>query len=405
MADDSTPFDPSKDIYSGISVLSTNDWLEMTTFFDWSVISSPTTEAKMRATLGMDAADPFRDEFVEAVGLFGDLKTCGEMFKTDVEGKMLVLADDIVHYNDSAGATYDRLIELVDKFDWDGAPTDATPDDKWKALIGVWNVDGVEGRSKQIRDRFASALDALIAEASIRAEKADALQRAILAPDGITARLKTCKLAFAASKIRFDKAFGAESDEMVQLRSVLKQFQGELKALQKKESDEVIVLASSPVYLAIPIFGPLIMAGVEIGVGVDLALTREKIKAKLKEIAKYAENIGVHERFNGYYTTASQGYDRVIGQIDDLTPKIELLGRAWRAIASDLENVRNILSKSGTAAVEGENWFALTTTLSTAQRGWARIAGQADRFRKFGGAPKAKDNVVDFFAAAATQAA
>lgn len=399
MAADQTPFDPGTDIYSGISVLSTNDWLEMTTFFDWSVISSPTTEAKMRASLGMTATDVFREEFTEAVGLFTELKSCGEKFKTDVEEKMLILADDIVQYNDSAGATYDRLIELVDKFDWDGAPAGATPDDKWKALIDVWDVDGVEGRSKQIRDRFASALDALIDEARTRADKADALQKAILSPDGILARLKTSKTAFTASKLRFDKAFGTESTEMALLRSTLEQFQEELKTLQKKESDEVIVLSTSPLYLAIPIFGLLVLAGIDIGVGVDLALTREKIKTKVKEIAAYTENIAVHERFTSYYTTASAGSDRVISQMDNLTPKIELLGKTWRGIASDLQNVRNILSKNGTAAAKGENWFALSTTLSTAKRSWARIAGQADRFRKFGSAPKATDNVVDFFAA------
>src|SRR5256885_15157829 len=77
----------------------------------------------MRAMLGMQKQDAFRPEFSEAVELFVTLKGVGQKFKADVQDKMLTLADDIVQYNDVAATTYERLIELVDRFDLEGAPT------------------------------------------------------------------------------------------------------------------------------------------------------------------------------------------------------------------------------------------------------------------------------------------
>lgn len=318
---------------------------------------------------------------------------------------MLGLADDLVQYNDAAGVTYDRLIELVDHFDWDGAPTDATPDAKWAALIEVWKSGSQQGRSEQIKARFESALETLIADAESRAARADALQLSILAEDGILARLKTARKGFTNEKDRFEKAFGEESDETKRLKSELSDIQKKLKSLQKKEHDEVIVLSSSPVYLMIPIFGPLILAGVDIGVGVDLALTREEITSKTKMIKEYETSIGAHERFISAYSTSRQKFDQMIDGIADLTPKVEVLGKAWRAVAADLKGVRDLLSTQGNEALAGENWFKLVTVLKTAKTGWARIAGQANRFRIFGGTPQKVDNVEELVGGKTDQAA
>ena len=178
MSKDGTPFDPSKDIYDGIAVLSSGDWIDLTTFFEAAVHDNPTTTALMRASLGMRTEDDFRAEFSDAVGLFADLKTCGEKFKTEVEGKMLGLADDIVHYNDGAAATYERLIDLVDRFDFDGAPagptTDINLEKKWLALVGAWESGTAQGRSEQIKQRVSSALERLNPDANDRAARADA---------------------------------------------------------------------------------------------------------------------------------------------------------------------------------------------------------------------------------------
>lgn len=95
-------FTPSSNLYSGISVLSSGDWIQMTTFFESAVTDNPTTTELMRAMLGMQKQDAFRPEFSEAVELFVTLKGVGQKFKTDVQDKMLTLAEDIVQYNRSS---------------------------------------------------------------------------------------------------------------------------------------------------------------------------------------------------------------------------------------------------------------------------------------------------------------
>lgn len=405
MPDDATPFDPKKDLYDGISILSTSDWFEMTAFFETAVSANPTTEALMRKTLGMADTDEFRPEFREAVGLYADLKGCGETFKSAVQDKMLALADDIVQYQDGSSATYELLIDLVDRFDWDGVSAVTTADQKWLKLAETWASGTTQGRSEQIKQRFQDALDGLIKAATDRADRADALQKAILAPDGILARLNTSKTAFEAAHTRFEVAFGKEGAETTKLRTTLDSLKEDLKTLQKKEKDEIIVLGTSPIYIYIPFIGPLIFLGVDIGVGVDLALTRAKIQGKLDDIQAYNDKIGLHERFSAYYTTAKNGVDGVANQIAKVAPKVETLGKAWRAIASDLANVRKVLRTDGAVSIKGENWFNLVIALTNAKKGWARIASQADNFRRFGGPPKKCGTVAEFVAAVGRKAA
>jgi len=409
MSDSANAFTPASDLYAGISVLSSDDWIKLTTFFESAVSDNPTTEALMRAMLGMQKQDEFRPEFTEAVGLFSGLKEVGQKFKTEVQDKMLALADDIVQYNDGASATYERLIELVDRFDLDGAPTDpieATVAAKWLALVKVWESGTASGRSDQIKRNFSSALEQLIEDANTRAVRAFALQNSILAEgNGILARLNTSKSAFNGQKQKFITNLGAEGAANEKLKASMQGLENELLRLRKKESDEVIVLSTSPVYLAIPIFGPLILAGVDIGVGADLAITRKKIAEKVEEVTRIKATMATNERFMGYYTSNNDRFEKISKNIEVLAPKLETLGKAWRAIASDLTNVHTVLSTNGRKSIQGENWFNLTIALDTAKKGWARISTQADHFRRFGGTPKKAGSVDQLVELAAKKAA
>lgn len=405
-AEAASPFDPRDDIYSGISTLSRDDWLELTAFFCTAVHDHPTTEALMRSFLKMDKADTFRTEFADGVALFVQLMHCGEKFQTEVEDKMLALADDIVHYEDESSVTYERLIDLIDRFDFDGATAVTTSDERWLQLAEAWRSGTPQGRSDAIRLRFQTALDQLIEAADTRATRAQALQQAILAPgDGILATLKQVQADFAAKHLDFETAIGKESAEITELRASIDTLNAELATLRKKEHDEVLVLETSPVYLVIPIFGFLILAGVDIGVGVDLAHTRAKITAKQQEIDTKTAKMASDARFMAYYKTTNDRFDEVSARIEQkVLPRLSTLGLAWRAIASDLGAVRHGLGQEGVVALQGANWFNLVTVLKTARRRWQRIATQADRFRRFGGPPKRVDTV-EALIAAATQAA
>lgn len=409
MPDTVNSFTPAPAIYTGISVLSSNDWVNLTTFFESAVSDNPTTTDLMRAILGMQKQDEFRPEFTEAVGLYAELKSVGQKFKTEVQDKMLGLADDIVQYNDGAAATYERLIELVDRFDMDGAPTDAEPAAiaaKWLALVKAWESGTPTGRSEQIKRNFNSALEQMIEDANVRAVRASALQHAILAVgDGVLARLNASKTAFAGQKQKFVTTLGLEGAANEALRVAMDGLNFELEGLRKKEHDEVLVLETSPVYLLIPFFGPFILAGIDIGVGTDLAITRNRIAGKVQEVLKIQGTMDTNARFMTYYTNNNERFDKIGKQIESLAPKLEILGLAWRAVASDLTNVHTVLNTKGRVSLQGENWFNLTVALASAKKGWAHIAAQADLFRKFGGAPKKVDNVDQLIDSIAKKAA
>ncbi|HBK01350.1 MAG TPA: hypothetical protein DDZ62_16305 [Delftia acidovorans] len=412
MSDPANPtnaFTPSADIYKGISVLSSEDWIGLTTFFESAVTDNPTTTELMRAMLGMQKQDAFRPEFSEAVELFVTLKGVGQKFKADVQDKMLTLADDIVQYNDVAATTYERLIELVDRFDLEGAPTpSAEPavEAKWKALVKVWESDTPSGRSEQIKRNFSSALEQLIEDANARSVRAFALQNSILDNgNGILMRLNACKTAFNGQKQKFTTTLGAEGAANQKLKAAVEKLENDLKALRRKEKDEVIVLSTSPAYLAIPLFGPLILAGVDIGVGADLAVTRRKIAEKVDEVRTIQATMATNERFIGYYNRSNDRFDSISKSIEDLGPKLKTLGEAWRAISADLGNIHKVLSTTGRKSLQGENWFSLTVVLGTAKKGWARVAGQADHFRRFGGTPKKAQSVDQLVELASKKAA
>ena len=52
-ANSTNSFTPSADLYKGISVLSSEDWIGLMTFFESAVTDNPTIQELMRAMLGI----------------------------------------------------------------------------------------------------------------------------------------------------------------------------------------------------------------------------------------------------------------------------------------------------------------------------------------------------------------
>src|SRR5256885_1187903 len=153
--------------------------------------------------------------------------------------------------------------------------------------------------------------------------------------------------AFNGQKQKFTTTLGAEGAANQKLKAAVEKLENDLKALRRKEKDEVIVLSTSPAYLAIPLFGPLILAGVDIGVGADLAVTRRKIAEKVDEVRTIQATMATNERFIGYYNRSNDRFDSISKSIEDLGPKLKTLGEAWRAISADLGNIHKVLSTTG----------------------------------------------------------
>ncbi|MDT1060932.1 hypothetical protein RM190_03615 [Paracoccus sp. CPCC 101403] len=217
-------------------------------------------------------------------------------------------------------------------------------------------------------------------------------------------RLNDCSTEFDGDAKAFEKKYGEESSDVTTFKAKIETLNSELKTLRKKESDEVIVLSSSPAYLLIPFFGPFILAGVDVGVGIDLAHVRAEIESKVKEGKLLQGRLDVASRFMTYYTNGRTLVEATAKSIREILPKIDTLGRAWRAIGADLNKIAGSLNVDGVSQLEGSDWNNLVATLATASRSWKEIGARADRFRSFA-QPEVATSVEDLLNKVKTKAA
>lgn len=372
---------PANDTSEGLSGLSKDEWLRMCSFFNAARYNHPTTEAAMRLKLGMTKTDAFKPEFSETVLNFGDLAAIGRDFEANVQNKVLELADDIYSYSLKAKTTYVRFEELIDKYDWDGA---SGIQEKLDELARVWSAGQISGRSAGIKDRIKQILDTLIVEAKSRADNAEKLHSAILDPDkGIKHRVLTIQQKFGDNLIRYQTSFGEESKQVADFRAKVTALESELAALRKKETDEVIVMGTSPLYLLIPIVGPFVLAGVDIGVGVDLAKTRAKIEGVITESQSIEAQLNTSLKFVTHFQSGATMVQQISADIDIVVPQLDKLGRGWRTIAADIQTISTMLGDGGTQQVAGEKWSQFIVTLRAAADQWVAVGKKADNFRNF----------------------
>lgn len=381
MTEEINSFSSGDDIDTGISTVSTDDWIKLTAFFNSAIHDNPTTEARMRLKLGIQAADTFETDFVETTALFARLQDLGNDFQHDVVEEVLSLSDDIVHYQTTVASVYPRLINLIDRFDW-GDDDQATTQEKLDAMVQLWKAGRIDGHSEKIKVRLSRALENLIKEANARAVRAETLQQLINnVDDGMIKRLKNIKSDFDDKKTAYDHKYGDGSLEVIHLKAEVDKIVAKLEALRTKEKREVIVLSSSPAYLVIPLFGPFILAGVDIGVGIDLANTRAEISSCVDKAKLLNDSLDTKERFQTYYTNAMNAVTDMVDRCENIAPRLERVGLGWRAIAKDLDSIVTTLSDSGRNFIKDEDWFNFTSTLKTAQNTWENVGKRADHFR------------------------
>jgi hypothetical protein len=398
---------PAKETQEALKNLSKGEWLRMCAFFNAARFKNPTTEASMKRAVKIKEDKPLKPEFKDSVILFKKLSDIGEDFEINAQGQVLDLAHDIVVYSTQANSTYDRFKDLVDKFSWvDPDDTDAKNEleivqDKLDELVKLWSSGTKSGRSEKIKTRIKGILDNLIIEASTRAEKAETLYNTLMDPEtGVKTRVQAIKEKFKANKDDFTRKFGEESKDVIEFKNEITELEKELKTLRKKENDEVIVLSTSPLYLAIPLFGPFIMAGVDIGVGTDLAITREKIKSKLMKADEIYAKIAEDELFMTQYKLGEGMVGQIVKDIGVIVPLLANLGSGWRTIAADVRSISDMLSVQGSAQVTGEEWDNFIVTLNSSSEMWTLVRNKAEAFQ-FNSVPKAISSVEEIRAAKA----
>lgn len=386
MSNESNPFKNTDGLNDGVTLFATEDWINLMVFFRDAAYHSPSSESTMRLRLGMQSQDEISPEIGKSIRDFQVIEGISKDFLGNTVNQVLGLADAIKHYEIEAVTVYDRLTQLIDHYDL-GFDTETDTQRKLDELIRLWQAGAENGMSEKIKSRIKSLVARLAAQAAAYGEQAETLYKSIGdtsgSSDSYYQRLTNCVAEFEADAQAFEKKYGEESKDVKDFKAKVEKLQADLKKLRKKESDEVIVLSSSPAYLLIPFFGPVILAGVDIGVGIDLAHVRAEIKSKVEESELIQGKLDVASRFVTYYTNGKTLVEAIAKSIKDILPKLDTLGRSWRAISADLTRIAQSLNEDGASQIDGEDWNNLVATLETAKRGWIEIGTKADRFRSF----------------------
>ena len=218
-------------------------------------------------------------------------------FQDEIKPGTVDLANDIVKYARRVEVIYKRLIGLLVDYQLDGRVNEI----KLQALVNEWGSGNPSEQGAAIQQQFKRYIDKLKEEADERTTKAGALQGKLTA---FQSNLKQSGADFGANYASYQTKYGEAEKELNKLRGELTDLAKELEDARKKERDEMIVLGTSPLYLLIPFFGPLIMGGILLGVGIDFGLLKEKIKAKINKAEEQQKKANTEQTFFAAYTGA-----------------------------------------------------------------------------------------------------
>jgi hypothetical protein len=389
-----------KEIEDGLGILGSNEWYKLQAFVLQSKHRSPTTAAKMAHVLGIEAPPgdknwtPEKDkhwdpdytkttkDYFELANYCDDSDSGLDVAKRTgfwnvIKPGMIELADDIVSYQTTQDVIYTRLQEVIDNFDMDNnSPSVA---EKLAELERRWNQQNPSAESLTIKKRLISAYTRLHREADERAKKAGKLEVLVT---GFHNNLLSSQVKFEGDYNNYQSKYGTQGKAVTDLRRDRDLLQQELDQRRNKERDEIIALGTSPLYLILWPIGILIMAGVQIGVGVDLALLREKIKKLVGQVDDKNKELTTKEKFmTGYESMRTMTFE-TSNSINKVLPAIAQLKDGWHALAADLENIVRVLNKGGGGDSAIDDWFMAGTGLKTARRRWEDLADRADYFRK-----------------------
>ncbi len=371
-----------KGLKEGISILAREEWIKLQAFCDAAVATNPATEDEMRTRLKLAKDAALDQDFKDTLKLYTDLKAGCTTFKDEIKPGTIDLANDIVQYSRRAEVIYGRLIGLLVDYTVDGKVSAA----KLQALVTEWGSGNPSEQSASIQKQFQSYIDRLKTEAGERSAKASELKT----------KLTTFRDNLEKSGSEFNKHFdsyktkyGDAEKQLAKIRTDLADLNAELAAARKKESDETIVLETSPLYLLIPGIGLLITGGVLIGVGVDLGLLKEKINEKIRRAEELNKQANTKATFYAAYTEAKGMTETTSKDIKAVLPFVEKLKNAWDALCSDLADLSKLVGTAHGEALK-EDWDFASIDLETAQKTWIELRTQADQYRRFADCGKAE---------------
>lgn len=411
MPDSSSALGASSDLsgtQSGLAVLQRREWVELQTTMDTAYYDYPTTDSEMREFLKMQAGDEYHKEFGETAALFGEFEDVAELFLFTIVPQTMGQVDGILHYNRRVQPIFKRLVKSMEALE-DAemgllGDDDPTPEELLKGLAKLLKTADESSTEGKIRKKMIRYIEVLAKESNEKRDEAQKLLKLYRTVyDAFAGKAGDEGLVRRFKKQRTDLvAEGGKKDEIKkEIRTKVDEVKADLAEYTQKEFDEEMVLYTSPVYLLIPLAGPLILAAVDTGVGIDLAKTKAKIKSLSAAVEKYEAQIDAADRFGDYFDIAEKLVGKVIPQLEAAMGYVKRLEAGWSNVSGALESASKFLSGDEDAALESaqaDEFFLSGPALESAGESWNDAARYAENLRRY--MPVKKIKTVDEMMAA-----
>lgn len=372
-----------------INVIQSEDWLKLAVFVDHAITFNATNETQLRVQTRMQPRDPIPDDVKVTLGTYQRLGTACQKWMNSTYPGSSELARDIIRHKDDCQITYEAMAQVIKKAE----PNCRTLEEAQEALMQDLKSGSPSAAAKKALTDLARYVDRLWREACERHNKAVTLAGEI---DNFQAELAECDKAFCAQTQGYRKNYGNESAEIKRLKGEVERINKELSALRKKESDEIIVLETAPLYLLIPWpFGAIVMAGVLSGVGGDLAEVRKKIAALIPQLEKASADLARDEAYFQYHQWGLTSTQAAYKAGEDARTRLGRVKTAWAGITSDLKYLHdNLLKTAKDDTLAGDLDFT-KQDLQKAQLQWDRLAGEAAGYLQYQLIPAKPAKTVD----------
>ncbi len=375
MGEIKTALDARKELGEGISVLSSDEWLDLSAFTDNAIYFNPSTEKMLRAAINLKPSEKLVPEFEATIQKYLRLKQYCQTFSDEILPGTRELASSVIQYARDAAATYKALTRALVASS--GPAVDISLAEALTELSKQWKSLHPSADAQVARGKFAKYIGILKGDAELRERKAIALHTALLK---FHADLKASNAEFVADAKNYESLFGALNPKVKRLKDALKSLQDELTGMRKQEGDFVVVLATAPAYLAIPFFGWFIMAGVLSGVGGALGTLRRKIGEKLQEAEKLGEELGPKEKFMSYYQYGQDTTFKTAKEVEAAAVLVKKVSDAWGKITSDLTDLNTRLLASANESSLAGDWDIAGLRLETASQTWQDLKVDAEQY-------------------------
>lgn len=359
-----------------INVIQSEDWVKLAIFVDHAITFNVTNETQLRIQASMQPSDPIPPDVKQTVVLYQRLDKACRTWITNTYPGTSELAREIIRHKDDSATIYEAVMETI---------RDAVPNSTLKEaqaeLSRQWQSGHPSAEAQDARTKIARYIERLWGEAGRRQTLAENLVKQI---GDFQDELGACDKDFDAQSQAYEKNFGTENEEIKTLKGLVKQYQADLDRLRKKESDEVLVLETAPSYLVIPFpFGEIIMMGVLIGVGADLAKVRGDIESLLPKLKQASVTLTTDAVFLQYHTWAKDSTQKAYASGEAVRPTLQRIKAAWANITSDLKDLHTRLLDSAKKDALAGDWAFAKIDFQDAQSEWERLANEAAGYLQY----------------------